>query len=155
MIEEVASLKGKIMELASAKVVEVDKGDFDQEDESDVIKNLFWAKSICDIEELGFVYSEEEKKLSCRICQDAEYGEFGYDTSEETNFEDKKMARKFVNLKKSIKRHIQSSKSHSAVLEEEAQKKEAEKKLSNKNHDAGMNLGNHEKLYLWVTLSRL
>ena len=50
MIEEVASLKGKIMELASAKVVEVDKGDFEQEDESDVIKNLFWAKSICDIE---------------------------------------------------------------------------------------------------------
>ena len=141
LIEEVASLKGKIMELASAKAVEADKGDFDQEDESDVIKNLFWAKSICDIEELGFVYSEEEKKLSCRICQDAEYGEFGYDPSEETNFEDKKMGRKFVNLKKSIKRHIQSSKSHSAVLEEEAQKKEAEKKLSNKNHDAGMILG--------------
>ena len=51
------------------------------------------------------------------------------------------MGRKFVNLKKSIKRHIQSSKSHSAVLEEEVLKKEAEKKLSNKNHAAGMNLG--------------
>ena len=141
LIEEVATLKCKIMELASAKDEKVVKKNVEEEDEPDVIKNLFWAKSIGDIEELGFVYSEDEKKLVCRICQDAEYGEFGYDTTEETNFEDKKMGRKFVNLKKSIKRHIQSSKSHSAVLEEEVQKKEAEKKLSNKNHDAGMNLG--------------
>ena len=114
LIEEVATLKCKIMELASAKDEKVVKKNFQEEDEQDVIKNLFWAKSIGDIEELGFVYSEDEKKLVCRICQDAEYGEFGYDTTEETNFEDKKMGRKFVNLKKSIK---DTSKAQNHILQ--------------------------------------
>ena len=79
---------------------------FDQEDESDIIKNLFWAKSIGYIEELGFVYSEEEKKLSCRICQDAEFGGFGYDASEENDSEDRKMGRKMGKFK-SLKHILQ------------------------------------------------
>ena len=131
-------MKPKIGELADKK--EEKEINFEQDkEESELVKDLYWAKSVSDIEELGFEYSDEEKKFSCRVCKDADYGEFGFDKEDE-NYE-RKIGRKFINLKKSLKRHLLISKAHAAVLLEEEQKREAESKLSNKNMEAGMNLG--------------
>ena len=102
---------------------------------------MYWAKTLEELEQLGFLYDKEKHVLSCILCKDADYGEFEYAEVVDSGSGDGKMSRKFINLKKSVKRHICQSKSHSNILVEEAKKKAAEDRLKYKNYEAGMSLG--------------
>ena len=94
---------------------------------------MYWAKTLEELEQLGFLYDKEKHVLSCILCKDADYREFEYAEVEDSGSVDGKMSRKFINLKKSVKRHICQSKSHSNILVEEAKKKAAENRLKSKN----------------------
>ena len=97
---------------------------------------MHWAKSLPELESLGFLYDEAREILSCSLFKNTDYGEFEYQKIEGLSFAEEKMSKKFMNLKESVKRHICNSKSHSSILED---KEAAEVKLVSKNHEVGMN----------------
>jgi hypothetical protein len=142
LLEEMKAIQDKLAKVDEQKVKEprIEEDSFDNID-TETLKDLHWAKTMKELEKLGFFYDDEQELLSCFVCKDCEYGEFEYEKSEGLSFEDGKMSRKFINLKKSVKRHICKSKSHSDVLQDIAKKEAAELKIKSKNFEAGMNLG--------------
>ena len=117
--------------------------------EEEVLKNLCVARSMEDFERIGFKY-DGESQIFCSVCEPVEPGDAGqvagvffYDRVLGLEFEDDEvLPQEFCNLKKSLKRHINCSKSHSESVKSVMEKENAAKELMSKNQKAGMNLGN-------------
>ena len=122
-----------------------------QEVES-ILRLLKIARSITDLEELGFKYYEDESLLRCTLCADDEnkshethsqaVGVFSYNKVYERDFSDKDFAPEFKNLKRTVKSHLVRT-THLNQLKNQREKEEEERKRMNKNVEAGMNLGRH------------
>ena len=115
------------------------------------IKGLKGIRSLKELLELGFTYESDSSELRCMICQDAnkanpemttDQGIFTYRKDLEKEFEDREfLPREFINLKKSIKRHLTDSVTHKKNTQAEEQRKAERSLLEKKNEKAGMNLG--------------
>ena len=114
-------------------------------EESQVLNLLFHARSIEDLKRIGFKYDGEY--VICRVCDttpgsSGSSGIFAYSEASGVEFEDEfLLPPEFSNLKKSIKRHIQISQSHSNSVKSELEKEIAANNLISKNRAAGLNLG--------------
>ena len=105
-----------------------------------------------DFEGIGFIYDELDEKVKCTVCksennQDNDddkklIGVFKYSLLDGLNFtKNEKLSRKFINLKKSLKRHLLESNLHCSMLKKEQEKQEEELALISKNKEAGLNIG--------------
>ena len=121
------------------------------EEKEILLAKVILARSVCDLEMAGFMYSME-KINSCSVCKVGQsddnfsfYGIFSYD-----HFSDnEKLPDIFRNLKKHVKSHLKISKIHINNLNLELEKQNEEKRRKGKNYEAGMNLGRLSmKLYL-------
>ena len=99
----------------------------------ELIQKFREARSIKDIENLGFSF--EDGILSCNICEEM----FTFD-EEETDFTDKILSSQFRGLKKRVKKHLVTSKHIDKVTEKEEEDKQKVRIMS-KNETAGMNVG--------------
>ena len=116
-----------------------------------ILMLLSSARSIEDIEGIGFKYDEENMKVKCVLCDSSQVdsdkpasysGEFKYNSQDGVKFDEKsKMSRNFINMKAHLKAHILRNKTHSLQLEIQTQKNAAECELVSKNRKAGLNLG--------------
>ena len=102
------------------------------------------TRSLAEIYEFGFSYDDTDKTLICNAC--AKYSsntsiKFSYDVDAGTHFDSKdKLPRSFVNLKKTLKRHVLTS-FHVNLIHEIELKKAGEHKYSTRLHDVGMKVG--------------
>ena len=117
-----------------------------QKSEDEVPTALLWIKhsrSMPEILEAGFEYEEDSGLLSCTVCRDSKGGgTFYYSAAHGLEFDESEyLPRDFSNLKKSIIRHIEDSKSHFDAISDIRTKEKAKKDLISKNRQAGMNLG--------------
>ena len=87
--------------------------------QEEILRNLRVARSVEDFEMIGFKY-DGESQIFCSVCEPGEPGDGGqapgiffYDKELGIEFEDEEvLPQEFSNLKKSLKRHITLSKSH-------------------------------------------
>ena len=79
----------------------------------------------------GFSYDSETEILSCSVCEDSvASGEFLYSPEEGLEFkEDEFLPREFINLKRTVCRHIQQSKSHAEAVKTQAEKEDEANRL--------------------------
>ena len=113
-------------------------------DSKETLMLLLSARSMEEIEGIGFDYDEENCKVKCVLCDDklASSGDFKYNACDGLVFSGKeKMSRNFINLKAHLKAHILKNKSHCSNLVKEGEKNAAECELFSKNRKAGLNLG--------------
>ena len=147
LINEVSYLRGKVEKLSeqNAQKEVIKKDDINKEEiignQVNVLNQLTLAKSMKDVEKRGFCYEEKKELLSCKICQDNEIGSFKYKPSDGLDFSNINMGRKFLNLKKSLKRHTSDPLAHSSAMKSDIQKRQEADKLVSGNREAGMNLG--------------
>ena len=117
----------------------------DDSDETEVEKLLLHARSVEDLSKVGFKY-DGNSFMSCSVCEMSESagfsGTFAYDKKYGLEFEDEYLLpQEFRNLKKSLKRHLKQSRSHTDSVKSELEKEKAALTLLSKNQVAGMNLG--------------
>ena len=112
-------------------------------DNLEIAQRIQLARSIEDLEKLGFKYNGSI--ISCSVCDpdgDQVAGLFTYDEELGVQFEDEFMLpREFVNLKASLKRHL-GRKTHMEVVKANDEKEKEAIKMQSKNHKAGINLCN-------------
>ena len=103
-----------------------------------------------DIEEVGFIYDNVNEKVKCTVCisdddqklNNQNPGVFIYSLADGLDFtKTDKLPRNFINLKKSLKRHILESQVHCSILKKEKERHEADLALTAKNREAGINIG--------------
>ena len=89
--------------------------------ESLILNKIKYCRSMKDITDSGFSYDEENGNISCSVCEDkSACGEFSYSAKEGLEFDDEHyLPREFLNLKKSVVRHIKVYKSHKDALKEQ------------------------------------
>ena len=117
--------------------------------QEEILRNLRVARSVEDFEMIGFKY-DGESQIFCSVCEPGEPGDGGqapgiffYDKELGIEFEDEEvLPQEFSNLKKSLKRHITLSKSHTDSVKSEIEKEKAANELMSKNQKAGIILGN-------------
>ena len=117
----------------------------------DTLMLLSSARSMEEVEGIGFTYNEDSFKVICTLCEEGDSqqsatsstsGEFKYNPTHGLNFNQKeKISRPFINLKAHLKAHILNNKSHSSNLSKQAEMNAAECELLPKNRQAGLNLG--------------
>ena len=118
----------------------------------DALMLLLSARSMVEVEGIGFEYDDEDCKLKCVLCDqstrentdnvNATSGEFKYSPVDGLVFHSKeKMSRNFINLKSHVKAHILKNKSHCLKLDEKYKKEAAKSEVYSKNRKAGLNLG--------------
>ena len=113
-----------------------------KENIQEMLRNLYKARSINEITELGFVFIPSQEKVFCSVCEVSDSRGFNIDVSSGLTFlPGEKMSRSFSGLKSHIKEHLTSSNLHSSKIQEARALEEKEKQLKSKNHEAGMNLG--------------
>eukprot|EP00794_Sanderia_malayensis_P014467 gene14467-15971_t len=115
------------------------------------VRRLKAIRSLNELLELGFTHESDSSELRCMICEDAnnvnpekttDHGIFTYENDLEKDFESREfLPREFINLKKSIKRHLTDSVTHKKNVQAEEQRKAERNLLERKNEKAGMNLG--------------
>ena len=150
ILAEIEQLKSKMdsRQVAGDVVSTVRDQRIDSSMES-VLLSLHVARSVEDFENIGFKY-DGKSNIVCSVCEPVEAGKAGqapgvffYDRVHGLEFEDDEfLPQEFCNLKKSMKRHIRTSKTHSDAVKMEVEKEEDARKLLSKNQRAGMNLGN-------------
>ena len=84
-----------------------------------------------EITDMGFKYDLETEIVSCAECEGSSgSGEFFYASEDGLEFDqDVFFPKEFSNLKRTVSRHIQSSKSHINALKTQAQKEKDEKEV--------------------------
>eukprot|EP00794_Sanderia_malayensis_P006751 gene6751-7509_t len=110
------------------------------------VTRLKAIRSLNELLELGFTYESDSSELRCVICEDAnnvspekttDHGIFTYENDLEKDFESREfLPREFINLKKSIKRHLTYSVTHKKNVQAEEQRKAERNLLERKNEKA-------------------
>ena len=116
------------------------------------------ARSLKDIESVGFTYNEEKEELRCSVCTTTEGSHMNH-ANNTNNFSangifkyesqvtgvsfspDQCLPEKFRNLKKHVGRRIKLSASHVQNLRSQMEKRKEIEKVKTKNYEAGMNIG--------------
>ena len=98
-----------------------------------------FAESLQDITERipEFVYSEEEGEVNCEVCGT----KFKYSSDLQQDCTTTKLNRKFINLKKSLRRHCVESSKHQEELKKASAKAMIWEKEENRNKAVGLRLG--------------
>ena len=123
--------------------------DSDEMTNKEIQNVILVARSLKELETLGFEYNAEKGQLLCTVCDPKsieglsnEVGAFAYNQDLGAEFDEEEyLPRAFVNLKKNVKRHCTDGKQHKEKLKLEEERKKEEKKLKTLNQEAGMNLG--------------
>ena len=133
------AVKGEKLQAKDAISVQ----DQEKGDSSELVKKIKYCRSMKVILDSGFSYDSESEILSCSVCEDSvASGEFLYSPEEGLEFkEDEFLPREFINLKRTVCRHIQQSKSHTEAVKTQAEKGDEANRLKSKTYQAGMNLG--------------
>ena len=140
------SIEEKHESQSSTKTPEVDDEAF-----GDTIKKWKLARSLDDLEELGFHYNPIESILKCTVCfKDSDdikhiksnVGIFSYSSEFERDFYGQKFTLEFSNLKGVVRGHL-TTKTHSNSLRSKQEKEEQDRIILNNNVKAGMSLGRY------------
>ena len=94
------------------------------EEKEILLAKVTLARSVCDLEMAGFMYSMEKNELSCSVCKVGQsddnfsfYGIFSYDHSHGLSFSDnEKLPDIFRNVKKSMWNHTSKYLRHILII---------------------------------------
>ena len=178
VLTKLDKIQGQLTELQSQNEMRVEKSNKQPNkssssatndtyaDYTDDIKRIKTIRSLKELVDLGFTYDSNTSELACVVCHQScdsnnansgtekatgpTDGVFTYPYDLDQNFDDHEyLPRAFINLKKSVKRHLIDSISHQKNVKAEEERKAKQSLLEKKNENAGMNLGRLcMKLYL-------
>eukprot|EP00112_Aurelia_sp_Birch-Aquarium-sp1_P006129 Seg1684.5 transcript_id=Seg1684.5/GoldUCD/mRNA.D3Y31 product="hypothetical protein" protein_id=Seg1684.5/GoldUCD/D3Y31 len=123
--------------------------DSDEMTNKEIQNMILVARSLKELDTLGFEYNAEKGQLLCTVCDPGsierlsnDVGAFAHHQNLGAEFaEEEYLPRAFVNLKKNVKWHCTDGKQHKEKLKLEEERQKEEKKLKTLNQDVGMNLG--------------
>ena len=138
--------------------------DADEMTNKEIQNVILVARSLKELETLGFEYNAEKGKLLCTVCDPGsiqglsnEVGAFAYNQDLGAEFDEEEyLPRAFVNLKKNVKRHWTDGKQHKEKLKLEEERKKEENILKTLHQEAAKPWTSmHEVVYQRTAYCRL